>query len=487
MQGRALVSAQEWARAQFDQVQLGDQRRTRRAVVIAAGIALRPQGSIPMQAQTPAGVKAAYRFFDEEDVTFEALTAPHVELTRRAAAGREVVLMLQDSSDLSFTGRGEIDGLGPLSGHAHAKGLILHSVLAVSDGPEPAVLGLAHQELWARIPAPKGETDHQRQQRPRQSQVWARGVAKAGACGPAKVIHVCDREADLFELFEACVQEGVGYVVRVGGRDRRVRPGHEGGDSGADGSEAALTTLARAAAPCGSTPLELRKRPGVQARTAALSVSAQPLTVMPPRLRDRRRTKGVAPIRAWLVRVWEAAPPASVEPVEWLLLTGEPVNDAAGALRVAGWYAKRWLLEEYHKCLKTGCAAESRQLTSAARLKPLIGMLAVVATRLLALKLASRHTPDRPAEEVVGAEHVRVLAAYRGGCSPQRADTPRVEKPTGCTCRQFWRSVAQLGGFLGRKGDGDPGWITLWRGWQQLDLLVAGARLASQIEKRCGE
>jgi hypothetical protein len=165
------------------------------------------------------------------------------------------------------------------------------------------------------------------------------------------------------------------------------------------------------------------------------------------------------------VRVWEVDTPEGVEPIEWMLLTDQPGEDLEGALLVAFWYSCRWLVEEYHKCLKSGCRVEERQLEHADRLEPLVGMLSVVAVRLLQLKHQAKSNPDRPAQEVVPRRYVKTLAAYR-------KDSERM------TCRRFWREVAKLGGFLGRKADGDPGWLTLWRGWQQLELLTEGYELA---------
>jgi Transposase Tn5 dimerisation domain len=132
-----------------------------------------------------------------------------------------------------------------------------------------------------------------------------------------------------------------------------------------------------------------------------------------------------------------------------------PVTDTASARERIEWYRGRWVVEEYHKALKTGCAMEQRQLRSAQGLRALLGFLAIVAVRLLQLRTIARTAPDTPATQVVEPEFVETVVRLRGG----RADR--------MTADQFWRAVAGLGGFLGRKGDGDPGWQTLWRGWQR--------------------
>ena len=202
-----------------------------------------------------------------------------------------------------------------------------------------------------------------------------------------------------------------------------------------------------------------------------MAVSWAPVRVAVPWLHKQGDGE---PLACWVVRVWEVAPPKGEDRIEWVLLTSEPVATLETAQQVVTWYAKRWLIEEYHKCLKTGCRVEASQLREADRLGALIAMKQVVAAQLLELKLQARRQPDVPATHVVPRQHVEVLAAYRQ--IPVEA----------LTAHRFWREVARLGGFLGRKSDGEPGWQTLWRGWHELDLLVLGARLARRAAPRCG-
>ena len=184
------------------------------------------------------------------------------------------------------------------------------------------------------------------------------------------------------------------------------------------------------------------------------------MTVFCPRDDSQKK-----PMRCWVVRVWEQNTPEGEQPIDWIILTSLPVRNRKEVEKIAQFYSYRWLVEEYHKCLKTGCSVEKRQLQEADRLGPVVGMLAAVAVRLLALKHLAHHEPEAPAQRYVSKDHVRVLAAY----------TNRPIKYF--TTYHFWREVARIGGFLGRKHDGEPGWQTIWRGWQKLDLMVLGARL----------
>jgi hypothetical protein len=271
---------------------------------------------------------------------------------------------------------------------------------------------------------------------------------------------VGDAEADCWQLLSACGAAGAGHVTRAC-QDRRVSPGHGPGA----GPTHKLFDLARSRPPLGGRVLWARARGDGEAGPLRLLVSAAAVTVHPPKNGKGPRP---APLGRWAVRVWEAEPPRGRGPVEWVLLTDRRVEDLESALLVAFWYSCRWLIEEYHKCLKSGCRVEARQLRGADRLAPLVGVLAVVAVRLLQLKHAARTDPGAPAGSAVPARYVKALAAKLG-------------LPPSMTARQFWRAAAQLGGFLGRKGDGDPGWQTLWRGWHQLELLTEGADLARRM------
>lgn len=459
----ALVAPAEWAQQQFAQVRLGDARRTRRVVKLATQMATQPQVSWPKQAGTWAATKAGYRLFDQEAVTFEALQRQHWVQTRAAAATRAVVLHIQDGSQLDYSGPQAREGLGPI-GDGGGWGFLLHTTLSV-DPQTRAVLGLSHQALTVRQPAPRQETKRQRKQRPRESQAWgqsvaALGVAPAGSCW----VQVCDREADTFAFFAACQQHGHHFLVRAA-QNRRAALGHSSAEPASG-----LLDLARTLSAGAEKELELRRRPQRAPRRVRLSVAWAPVTLWSPR--DERVGQG--PLRLWVVRVWEPQTPAGEEPIEWVLLTDLPTPEAAEALARGEWYALRWLIEEYHKCLKSGCGVEARQMETAQRLAACIALLAVVAVRLLQLKHTARQAPQRAAVECVSADHVRVLAAYRG----RAVET--------FTAYEFWREVAKLGGFLARRHDGEPGWQTLWRGWRDLDQMTRGARLVLEGEPRCG-
>jgi Transposase DNA-binding/Transposase Tn5 dimerisation domain len=488
-----MLTAGQWARQQFGSVELGDKRRTKRAVKLAESAALAATASLPDMCGAWKNTKAAYRLLDRKPVTFQSLGQPHRRLTSQSAAACAVVLHVGDTTTLSFA-YGGAEGLGPTGGSGRGRGMLLHSsggfafrTLAVDVGggvdSPPQVLGLSAQQLWARQtgPAPAPE-----------SSKWATAIEAVGRPPPqSRQVHVGDCESDCWEALEACRSKRMGFALRAcrpaglspcgpvalrACQDRRVIAGHVAADATAPQGgpatpvEATLFELLEKQPMPGGKSLWVRGRKDREARWARLAVSAMAVTLLAPRnwsdkphRKDRPRPPAIA-CRA--VR----DPPAGEEPIEWVILTDQPVTDLETALEVVFWYSCRWLIEEYHKCLKTGCRAEERQLETADRLGALLGMLTVVAVRLLQLKHQARCDPERPAWQIVPERHVKVLAAHRG----LKAEM---------TVHQFWRAVAQLGGFLARRSDGDPGWLTLWRGWQKLDLLVAGAEVGRTMRR----
>jgi hypothetical protein len=183
------------------------------------------------------------------------------------------------------------------------------------------------------------------------------------------------------------------------------------------------------------------------------------------------RERDIQEILMWVVEAREVNPPKGQKPLRWVLLTSEEVGGFDDAWRVIEWYEKRPIIEEYHKCLKTGCRVEERLYRTGDRLAPVIGMLSVLSVRLLQLKTVARRDPEQPAERVVPRAW---LAAVRLLLKPRRPLK---------TVREFFRGLAQLGGFLGRKGDGEPGWQTIWRGLEKLLLCLRGAEI---LKGKCG-
>jgi hypothetical protein len=451
-----ITPAAEWAATEFSRAELGDRRRTKRLVAIAGKLALNPGGTLPQAMPDWNELKAAYRFFNQGGVTFESILTPHWERTWRACREPGECLLIEDTTDLDYTRHRATQGLGTI-GDGGGRGLALHTALAVrlepwTDGQRPAgvLVGLFGQQCARPRPAPKNELRSERLSRPRKTRKWAAAFQLAGAPPPGcQWTYIADRESDCYEPLHRCQEYGVDFVVRAC-QDRRLV-----------GAENRLRAAASQGALLGGTTVELRARGAQPARTANVELRVAPVTLDGP-WRPGGRTAPLRPIQ--VVEAREVNPPADVpEPLHWILLTTLPCQQLDQARRVVARYGLRWLIEEYHKALKSGAGVEQSQLAEAHRLEALIAVLAVVAVRLLHTKLLARAQPDQTqAAQDFDPAALRLLEAKLG------------RPPDGWTNRNLVRALARLGGFLGRKSDGEPGWQTIWRGWHRLMWMTEG-------------
>jgi hypothetical protein len=312
----------------------------------------------------------------------------------------------------------------------------------------------------------KRVSSQRRKQLKRETDMWGRVIDRVGPPpAGARFIHVCDRGADNFDVYCHLLQQSAGWVIRAAQLKRQVRD--------AAGGEGSLDDAVRAAPLQGTYELQVRANRDQPARTASIEVRSARVIMPRPRTGVSRyvRDRGVTEIPMWVVEAREVNPPRGVKALRWVLLTSEEVRGFDDAWRTIEWYEKRPLIEEYHKCLKTGCRVEERLYQSGDRLAPVIGLLSVLAVRLLQLKMVARRDPEQAAAEVVPREWLAAAFLLLNKRKPMK------------TVRDFFRGLAQLGGFLGRKGDGEPGWQTIWGGLEKLLLCLRGAEI---LRKKCG-
>lgn len=444
----------------FGRAALGDARRTARLVVVADQLLRHPQGTFPQKLPDPYDLDAFYRLVAAESVTHAAVLAPHCQLThQRMAAHPGVVLLLQDSTVLDYSGL-SIPELGQV-GDGHGRGYYCHNCLAITADRQ--VLGLAHQILHVRRDVPPGETREQRRRHPRrESRLWRDTAVALPAVPPGRLwVDVADCAADITEFIDYEDEHQRWYVVRSQ-HDRWVSM-----PSPAGPRPHKLWEVARALPWGGPTrEVTVAAREKQPARTAQVRVAWAAVTIVPPR--QRRGDERGLPLPVWVVRVAEVDPPAGVEPLEWILLSNVPVRDDAGAWERAAWYGCRVVVEEYHKCQKTGCGIEQMQFEYADRLQPAIALVSVVALALLQLRDWARQDDhkSRPATAWVPPLWVRLLAQWRYGLIR-----------TDLTVEEFVLALGRLGGHQNRPSDGWPGWQTLWKGWMQLQTMLQGVLL----------
>lgn len=464
----ALVDREQWAQSQFATAELGDRRRTRRLVRLAAKMAGNTSGSIPQQTGGGADMKAAYRLFDAEGVTHAAVCQPHFEQTRVAAGDVPLVFLLQDTTVLNFTTHRACQGLGPIGEGGTLRGLHQQNVLAV-DPSTRRPLGLMYQRHHRRTERPNGSHANRYGRRvvppeERESYWWIAAIRAVGKPPPrVQWVHVGDRAEDLFGVYEEARRQGTDWLIRVC-QDRRILT---------PAGEERLLPYARSLPARIQQTVTIRRRPGCVPETVTMCITGGAVRLCPSRNEGCYRKS--EPVDCWVVRVWEPNPPAGSEPLEWVLCTSLACDTDQTLGFAAQGYSLRWMIEEFHKCEKTGCQVEMRRLEQAERLEPLIGLLSVLAVWLLQLKSVARDQPEMPARQMFEELMVRVMACY-------------LRLPVGTlTVGDFWRGIGRLGGHPGRKGDGPVGWLRAWRGWQSFQLILLGAHLSSGKEFRgCG-
>lgn len=447
----------QWAKEQWENSIFGDARRTKRAVKIAIDLVNKPAESLPCQLSNWKDLKGGYRFFNSQEISHESVQKNHRDLVLKTAAKESVVLFIQDTSSLDYTSHSENAGLGPI-GKYKEKGIFIQSVLAVSyDQNNPKILGLAHQIAWMRDPAVNysTETNHAKMKRSRESSVWKDTLSAMSKPKNALWVSVGDRANDIFDFFIFCQNSDWNYLIRAS--QNRVTVSNDGG-------KICLKDWARTL-PCEvQKTIYLRSRKESLARTINLNVSWGKVTLLMPEIYGKKYKD--SKVDVWCIRCWEDAPNG----IEWILLTNLPILNKESALEKVDWYSARWLIEEYHKCLKTGCAIEKRQLRTSKGLLAIIGFLSIIAIKLLELKFIARNSPNELAKKYVAAINLQII------CSHFKLEQASI------TLQQYWHRIAQLGGFIGRKSDGDPGWQTLWKGQLRLLDMISGA----ESIKNCG-
>lgn len=444
---------------EFAGAELGDERLDRRLVKVAETVAAYPARSFPKLCSTDGELEGLYRLLGNERVVWQKVLAPHVEQTARRCRDAGRVFVLHDTTEFAFkTADGARRDLGYLQrGHRGFKG---HMALAVTDDEHALPLGLLGLEPIVREKS-KGGTLNERAARSnrkpkeaKESRRWERlaAVAESKLEG-VDVIHVMDREADNYRLLKWCLDGNHQFVVRV----RWDRELHEKKDERV--SEVLSTIESRCFREVQLAPHEqsaMKQKLRRTARLANLHVRGARLTVKAP-LDDPGE-----PLSLNVVEVFEVAPPRGEQPLTWKLYTSEPIDTVRDIERVVDAYRQRWVIEEYFKALKTGCSYERRQLMTLHGLLNTLALLAPLAWRILALRSVARTSPDAPASELFENDEIELL----------RRASKKVVLGGAPTAREVLLAIAGLGGHL--KRNGDPGWQTLWAGYEELLVLKRG-------------
>ena len=456
----------DWAEQEFGQVRLRDRRHRERLLVVARDFYAQPAANIPQACQSRAKTKAAYRLFEHKAVKMDAILSSHYHSTMERIAREKiaVVLAVQDTTSFNYDTHQDMEGLGPINKHVDgAQGILLHDTMAYST--EGTAMGLVDIQVWARDPKQFGKrvTRYQRPIEQKESYKWLRSFQGAARLqrqlgAASTVVSVGDREADIYELFLLAQKDRLHPKLLVRAeQDRRLQD-----------SEANLWRYMQSQAVAGQRELDLPRTKGRAARHCVLEVRFAPV-----KLRAPKRNPSLQPLRVWAVYVKELNPPSPKEAIEWMLLTTLEVNNYEQAVEKIDWYNKRWGIEEYHKTLKSVCRIEDRQLGDRTVWQNCLAIDLVIAWRIEHVKKLARTQPQAPCTIAFDEREWQAVFALQRHNQPLPSTPPSV--------REITRLTAELGGFLGRKSDGEPGSITLARGLQRLHDIVTGVLLVQKI------
>lgn len=465
LRGDPLGNDVDWVDIEFASARVFDPRLRRRLATITRDFYAQPGASIPQACDgDPAKEKAAYRFFSNDKIDMKSLLKGHLETTAVRMTQHDVVLCVQDTTSLNYTTHRSVDGFGPIgSTQNKAVGLIVHDTMAFDTDGMP--LGLIDVQCWAR---PNGPLKKQSACTPieeKESFKWIRSYRAtaevAALCCNTTVVSVGDREADIHELFSEAQRTEAGPKLLIRAERTRCR---KIADSGYDHEY--LWEKVPAGPVAGTLQIQIPRSGTRRARTATLQVRHAPVTLMPPKGKD------LDPVQVWVVHARENDAPEEATPLEWMLLTTVGVADFDDAVERLRWYALRWSIEVYHRVIKSGCRIEDRQLGNINSIEACLVIDMVVAWRIYHLTKLARETPEQPCDVFFVEDEWKALLATVRPNEAIPAEPP--------TIRDAARMTAKLGGFLGRKGDGEPGTTTLWRGLGRLDNIVIGWHAAQR-------
>jgi hypothetical protein len=443
-----------WASEEFSGAELGDDRRVLRLMRMVERLVEHAEQSVPEGFGSWSETKAAYRFFENKQIAWPEILAPHQASTARRAAGEPIVLVAQDTTEINLTQFPATTGLGYL-GSPKCRGVLLHTCLAAT--PEGVVLGVIDQQMWVRPLEKLGKRHARRQKRTdeKESQRWLDGLqaTQTVLAKHPQVVVIADSETDIYDLFAAPRAERVHLLVRVSREQRRV-----------EHVEKYVRQAVEAAAVRGMLSVEVPRKGQRKPRTAQLSVRWLSLSIRAP----KSRPAGLPSLDLQFVLIEEVSPPPGEQAVRWLLATTLPVEDLAGAMTCVNYYVRRWLIERFHYTLKSGCLVEERRFEVFDNVCRAVACFSIVAWRLLWLLTEARQHPQQPCTAILCTPEWEALEAV----AEQRYRRPRRGTPP--TLGEAIQLIGKLGGHLGRKRDGPPGIKTLWRGLTHLSHITTG-------------
>lgn len=465
----------QWCRREFCEINFGDERLNQRFLQTADYLSRLPTAPINQACRTAAAVKGSYRLFANEKCERDEILKVHVDRTLERIGAYERIFIIQDTTFFEFGGHKETEGLGPIAAKSrkHLQGLLAHTALAV--GSDGVSLGLLDQKIWARD---NPQFAHVWKEE-KESSKWLKLLEHTHAILPKGVqaITIADREADITALMKQACELEVPFIIRSRDRKLAERTSEHGSSWLIEHLEhqpvvfeytieVPIKTRKKAAKRSGMRVAQVEVHFGAVSIRDGAKKSGQykyhqhkiPQSAQPPE-------QGLE-LFAVLVMEKRQQEDASLEPVNWVLLTNLKIKTAEQAMECVSAYKMRWHIENFHRVLKSGCTVEQCRLQTAEKLDRYITLMSIIAWRLYWLTHLSRAKPDALCEQIFEPREWKLLHRYHNPSAPTPNEPPSLREVT------HW--IARLGGFLGRKGDGEPGVITLWRGYQRfIDMIFA--------------
>jgi len=467
-----------WVNDEIKDVDLKDKRLNNRLAEVLSQLGGHPTASIPAACGGYAEMAAAYRFFDNDNVDLDNVLQPHIEATRRRMAEQEVVILPQDTTEVDLTRpEQQVAGAGPLDGGTR-RGVFLHLTHAFT--PDGTPLGTVGAMVWARDevpPSPASERRARLHKTPiedKESYRWVEALQQAEAetrrTPNTRFVCVADSEADIYELLVEGQAESrkLDWIVRacrnrsMGGGDAKDTENTELAAAEKHVREHVLSqdVLFRQSIKVRGRKAKItcdrrsRRQPR-RSRTAEVEVHAGRVTLRPPWRPDRKLPQ----VAVNVVLVLEINPPADDVPVEWMLLTSLPIDDAEQVRQVIQYYCVRWMIEIVFRTLKSGCRVEGRRFEHVDRFLPCLAVYLIVTWRTLYVCHLSRAFPK------ISCETLFEPGEWKSVCRVSSRQPAPSQPPS---LSAMVRMVAQLGGYVNRKRNAEPGPQTVWLGLQRL-------------------
>jgi hypothetical protein len=462
-----MQEASNWIIEETKSANFGDKRLNKRYGDLLNSLSNAPNNSIPASFKSWSETLAAYRFFNHKKITHYDILAPHQSATLERIKRERIVLIPQDTTEIDFSGRQPITGMGYLSTE-NTHGFYLHPGLAIT--PERSCLGVIHMQTWTREKIGIRHERNKKSIEQKESHCWLKGYEAANAVALASpetmIVSIADREGDIYELLEKMPSEkNKAYWL--------IRSQHNRGllDEAGKKLESHLWEAVKASEVVGEMEFNMpdgkiynrqrTERQPRQERTVRQEIRTCAAHIRPP----KGKGKGLPPIAINIVHCVEVDPPTEEEKIEWLLITSVPIDTAEKALEVVEWYLCRWQIELFFKILKSGCTVEELQFDTLDATTNCVAFYLVIAWRILYLTMLGRNCPD------IDCDAVFEESEWKSVYSIVTKKIPPKKPPK---LNEVIIMIAKLGGFLARKSDGHPGSKVMWIGMQRMkDFTLA--------------